>query len=109
MVLITNFRQRPVCVDCELRDLSETIEDPKWKKFFEIDPALYRKSSFIRSIKRNYIRQGTLTEKQREMFLKVVSEGAEGKPRKTTRKKRNDKPQETYEDGTPKPDETLTL
>ena len=82
MVLITYYKQRPVCMACEMKDISEEITVPKWKKFFDIDPALYGKSSFLRSIKRNYLRQGMLTKKQQEMFLKVVKEGAQGPPKR---------------------------
>ena len=86
MVLITYYKQRPVCMECELKDISDVIENPKWKKFFDIDPELYKKSSFLRSIKRNYLRQGMLTTKQKEMFIKVVKEGAQGPPKKAKKK-----------------------
>jgi hypothetical protein len=87
MVLITFYKQRPICLPCEMKDISDPIENPKWKKFFDIDPTLYEKSSFLRSIKRNYMRQETLTPKQKEMFLKVVKEGAKGFPKKPKKKK----------------------
>lgn len=87
MVLITYYKQRPVCLACEMKDISEDITVPKWKKFFAIDPALYEKSSFLRSIKRNYLRQGMLTKKQQEMFLKVVKEGARGPPKRQRKAK----------------------
>lgn len=101
MVLITYYKQRPVCLECEMRDISDEITSKKWKKFFDIDPELYKKSSFLRSIKRNYLRQGVLTVKQKEMFLKVVKEGAKGFPKKNKGKKQDenansqDKPEET--------------
>jgi len=75
---------------CEMKDISDPIEDPKWQKFFDINPALYQKSSFLRSIKRNYLRQGTLTAKQKEIFLKVVKEGAQGPPKKERKKAAED-------------------
>lgn len=87
MVLITYYKQRPVCLPCEMKDISDPIDKPKWKKFFDIDPKLYEKSSFLRSIKRNYLRQGMLTPKQKEVFLKVVKEGAKGFPKKPKKKK----------------------
>ncbi len=90
MVLITYYKQRPVCLQCEMKDISEEITDPKWKKFFDIDPALYQKSSFLRSIKRNYLRQGMLTAKQKEIFKKVVKEGAMGPPKKPKKTKKKD-------------------
>lgn len=89
MVLITYYKQRPVCLECEMKDISDEITSPKWKKFFDIDPELYKKSSFLRSIKRNYLRQGMLTAKQKEMFLKVVKEGAKGPPRKKRDENKN--------------------
>ena len=94
MVLITNFRQRPVCAGCEMKDLSDPITSPKWRKFFDIDPGLYLKSSFLRSIKRNYVRQGAITAAQKEMFLKVVKEGAEGPKNKKPRDTRIPEPTE---------------
>jgi hypothetical protein len=69
-----------------MKDISDPIEDTKWKKFFDIKPSLYEKSSFLRSIKRNYLRQGMLTPKQKEMFQKVVKEGAQGPPKKGRKK-----------------------
>lgn len=77
-------------MQCEMKDISEEITDPKWKKFFDIDPALYQKSSFLRSIKRNYLRQGMLTKKQKDMFLKVVKEGAQGPPKRELKKQQDD-------------------
>ena len=97
MVLITYYKQRPVCLPCEMKDISDEITEPKWKKFFDIDPELYKRSSFLRSIKRNYLRQGMLTAKQKEMFLKVVKEGAQGPPKKPKRKK----PSSADENSTP--------
>jgi hypothetical protein len=82
MVLVTSRWQKPLCAKCEMGDLDQEIEDPKWRKFFAIDPELYKKSSFLRSIKRSYLNRGILTEKQREMFLKVVKEGAQGPPKR---------------------------
>lgn len=87
MVLMTRFKRLPICHPCEMKEISEEIDDPKWKKFFDIDPALYEKSSFLRSIKRNYLRQGILTKKQKEVFLKVVKEEAEG-PKKEKKKEK---------------------
>ena len=89
MVLINYYKQRPVCLECEMKDISDEITDKKWKKFFDIDPELYKKSSFLRSIKRNYLRQGMLTAKQKEMFQKVVKEGAQGFPKKKKKKDEN--------------------
>jgi len=72
-----------------MKDISDPIDNPKWKKFFNIDPALYEKSSFLRSIKRNYLHQGTLTQKQKDTFLKVVKEGAQLRKKETVKTKKN--------------------
>jgi hypothetical protein len=98
MVLITFYKQRPVCMECEMKDISDPIENPKWKKFFDIDPELYKRSSFLRSIKRNYLRQETLTAKQKEMFLKVVKEGAQGPPKKKKKNEDTDSPSQPASD-----------
>lgn len=42
------------------------------KKMFDIPEDFYKKNSFLRSIKINYLRYGKLTEKQIEAFKKAV-------------------------------------
>ena len=42
------------------------------KKFFDIPEELYKKSSFLRSIKSNYLRFGQLSEKQIVAFKSTV-------------------------------------
>ena len=44
------------------------------KKMFDIPIELYQKNSFLRNIKSNYIKYGSLTEKQIEAFKKVVAD-----------------------------------
>ena len=80
-VLISSYRQVPICVDCSMKQISKPIEDEKFRKMFDIDQKLYESSSFLRSIKSNYLRFGALSEKQIEMFKKVAAEikGASGK------------------------------
>ena len=48
------------------------ITDPKMKKLFDVPLRLYEENSFLRSIKINYLRYGSLTERQVEAFKKAV-------------------------------------
>lgn len=72
MVLTTARNQYPVCFDCQKGELQGEITDPKMKEFFDIPPELYEKSTFLRSIKINYLRYGKLSDKQIEFFKKTV-------------------------------------
>ena len=82
MVLITNFRQKPYCGDCQMRWFEE-VTDPKMKKMFDIDIDLYKENSFLRDIRLKYQRFEELSPKQIEVFKKVAKEAAEqkGKPK----------------------------
>ncbi len=57
-----------------MREINRPIEDEKFRKMFDIDQKLYEQSSFLRSIKSNYLRFGSLSEKQVEVFKKVAAE-----------------------------------
>jgi hypothetical protein len=48
------------------------IKDPQMQKMFSIPEELYQQSSFLRSIKINYLKYGKLTEKQIDAFKKAV-------------------------------------
>ena len=72
-VLVSYKDRFPVCFDCEKASLEGTIKSPKMKKMFDIPKEFYRKSGFLRSIKINYLRYGSLTEKQIEYFKKTVA------------------------------------
>ncbi len=52
--------------------MSGEIKDPKMKKLFDIPDEYYQKNSFLRSIKINYLRYESLSEKQIEAFKKTV-------------------------------------
>ena len=80
MVLMYSARQFPICVDCHMKQLNEPVEDPTYKKLFDIPVELYRQSSFLRNIKGSYLRYHSLTEKQIEVFKKTVSDLKKGKP-----------------------------
>ncbi len=74
MVIMYSSRQFPICVDCHMKQISDPVKDPKFKKLFDIPEELYRKSSFLRNIKRSYLRFESLTEKQIEAFKKTVKD-----------------------------------
>ena len=74
MVLMQSRNQFPVCYECEKKELQGEIKDPEMKKLFDIPEEFYKNNSFLRSIKKNYLRFENLTEKQIEMFKKVVQD-----------------------------------
>lgn len=73
-VLISSGNQFPICTTCSMRQIDKPIEDATFKKLFDIDQKLYESSAFLRSIKSNYLRFGSLSDKQIEVFKKVVAE-----------------------------------
>ena len=73
-VLISARGQFPICTACSMREISKPIEDEKFRKMVDIDQKLYEQSSFLRSIKSNYLRFGSLSEKQVETFKRVAEE-----------------------------------
>ena len=74
MVVVSSRSQFPQCYDCQKGELNKEIKDPKMKKMFDIPEEFYKQSSFLRSIKSNYLKFGSLTDKQIEIFKKVVEE-----------------------------------
>ncbi len=80
---MVTFKDRtPVCTECRMRDINKPITEPKFKKLFDIDKALYEQSSFLRNIKSSYLRFGGLSDKQIEIFKKVAKELKSGKVKK---------------------------
>ena len=78
MVLISSRRQKAVCIGCQFRGVDDKpITDPTMKQLFDIDPKLYERSYFLRDIKAKYLRFGSLTEKQVDVFRKVAQEEAQ--------------------------------
>ncbi|MFC1647913.1 hypothetical protein ACFL1B_00480 [Nanoarchaeota archaeon] len=61
-----------VCYECHKPDLQGEIKDAKMKKLFNIPQEFYEKNMFLRNIKINYLRYGSLTDKQIEAFKKSV-------------------------------------
>ncbi|MBI5390130.1 hypothetical protein HZB02_01460 [Candidatus Woesearchaeota archaeon] len=73
--VITSYRNSfPVCYDCCKEELSKPVNDPAMKKFFAIPEDYYKQNSFLVNIKLNYLKYGTLTEKQIAAFKKVVED-----------------------------------
>jgi len=71
--VVVNWKTRyPICYDCQKSELSGEIKDPAMKKLFDIPEELYKESNFLRSIKKNYLSYGNLTEKQVSAFKKIV-------------------------------------
>ena len=81
-VLISSGNQFPICTSCSMKQINQPIQDETFKKLFDIDQKLYEESSFLRSIKSNYLRFGSLSEKQIEVFKKVVTELKRGSNKK---------------------------
>ena len=71
--VVTTTRDRfPLCYDCQKAELQGDIKDPKMKKMFDIPEEFYKVNSFLRDIKRNYLKFESLSEKQVEAFKKTV-------------------------------------
>jgi len=72
-VTVTWKNRFPVCYGCQQKELQGEIRDPKMKKMFDIPEEFYKENAFLRSIKINYFKYDTLTEKQIETFKKAVA------------------------------------
>ncbi len=81
MVQIFSRRQYPICTGCQMRQLDQEIENPEYKKMFDIPREFYVQSYFLRSIKENCIRFGSLSERQVEAFTRTVEEMKNPKPK----------------------------
>ncbi|HIG98807.1 TPA: hypothetical protein HA231_05290 [Candidatus Woesearchaeota archaeon] len=57
-----------------MKQINQPIQDETFKKMFDIGEKLYEQSSFLRSVKSNYLRFGSLSEKQIETFKRVAEE-----------------------------------
>lgn len=79
MVLMYSARQFPKCKDCQMRQIEGEVTDKEYKDLLNIPKELYEQSSFLRSIKESFLRNGALTQKQIEAFKKVVGEMRKGK------------------------------
>lgn len=71
-VIVTWKNNYPLCYDCQKGEMVGEITDPKMKKLLDIPEEFYHENSFLRSIKINALRYGSLSEKQIEYFKKSV-------------------------------------
>lgn len=78
MVTMYSSRQFPICADCQMKRVRDEVKDPAYA-FLNVEEKLLQQSSFLRSIKEQYLYKGNLSEKQIEAFKKVVKEMKEGK------------------------------
>jgi len=73
------FREFPICVGCQMKQVgSEEVKGKKYK-FLNIDQKLYEKSRFLRNIRISFNRYDELTAKQIEAFKKAVDDIKKGK------------------------------
>jgi hypothetical protein len=72
MVVTSRTPYGAICYDCQKKELEGEITDPEMKKMFDVPEQFYKDSSFLRSIKVNYLRYGKLSEKQVDAFKIAV-------------------------------------
>ena len=75
-VTVSSWRQRRpiVCFECEKKDMQGEIKNPELKKLLDIPEELYMQNSFLRAIKINCLKYGSLTQPQIDAFNKTVQE-----------------------------------
>ncbi len=71
-VIVTWKNKYPLCYDCQKGEMVGEVTDLALKKLLNIPEEFYRENSFLRSIKINALRYGSLSEKQIEYFKKSV-------------------------------------
>ena len=87
-VIVTWKDRYPVCYECDKLEMSGEISDPKMKKLFNISEEYYKQSKFLRNIKINYFKYGSLTVNQIKAFKDVVKKlKLEASPLNTKKKK----------------------
>ncbi|MFC1691580.1 hypothetical protein ACFL0W_05365 [Nanoarchaeota archaeon] len=73
-VTVTRRNNYVMCYDCQKKELEGEVTDPEMKKLFDIPKEYYIENAFLRSIKINYLKYGSLSEKQIAAFKKTVEE-----------------------------------
>lgn len=71
-VIVTWKNNYPLCYDCQKGEMVGEVTDPALKKLLKIPEEFYHENSFLRSIKINALKYGSLSEKQIEYFKKSV-------------------------------------
>ena len=61
-----------VCYECQKKEMQGEIKDSKMKKLLNVPEEYYKENPFLRNIKINYLKYGSLTDKQIEAFKKAV-------------------------------------
>ena len=73
--LVTSSRQKfPICKECEMKVVKGKVVDKTLAKMFDIPLEWYEENSFLRSVRYQYGRFESITEKQEEAFKKAVKE-----------------------------------
>ena len=72
--LVRTYREKPICDSCKRKSLTGEIKDEKLKAMFDLPIEFYLRNNFLRDIKEKYLRFGSLSEKQVEMFKKVAED-----------------------------------
>ena len=78
-VLATSRTRFPVCYECQEKEMKGEIKDPKMKEMFDIPEEFYKENAFLRDIKINYLKFGSLSERQIEAFQNTVKKMKEKK------------------------------
>ena len=73
-VTTTRMQHFVVCEACQKRQMAGEIKDPEMKKMFDVPEIFYRENSFLRNIKKYYLKFDKLSEKQIEIFKKVAED-----------------------------------
>ncbi|MGE0793066.1 MAG: hypothetical protein AB7V77_02700 [Candidatus Woesearchaeota archaeon] len=73
-VMTTKKQPYVICYECQKEELNKEITDPFVKKILDIPEEYYKQNAFLRNIKINYIKYGTISEKQISAFKKTVEE-----------------------------------
>jgi len=60
------------CYECQKKEMEGEITDPVMKEMFDIPEEFYKSTAFLRSIKINYLKYGSLSAAQVDAFKKVV-------------------------------------
>lgn len=88
MVQMFSAKQFPICAECQMKEIDQPIAAKTMAKFFNIPKEFYEQSQFLRSIKSQYIRFGSISKPQKDAFKKVAKEFKQGKSPKSTPAKR---------------------
>lgn len=73
VVVSLRARKKPVvCYECEKKEMQGEIKDAELKKLLDIPEEFYMKSDFLRRIRISCVKYGSLTQAQREAFIKVL-------------------------------------